>query len=506
MAVGRMPMYYNFAAMAVTDARESAAGATVKPRRGRERNRSMLRLNDGARIDATESLTKVGSIDRLAGREIMVQMQSVNCELLVIGGGPCGSTAAALARKSGLSVILAEKDAFPRFHIGESLLPMANGILRESGAWPKVAATGFVDKFGARFCIADGVAKKRIDFSRGLVPGLEQTFQVERAKFDHILLEHARSEGVDVRQDRKVTALEQSPHGVSAVLETADGTRESVRARWCIDASGRENHFASAMKRELDPPMLERRVAVYSHFSGLPRESGPEGGDTIVVRLDDGWFWIIPIDAVKTSVGLVTTIDAMRANGRDPEVVFRQAVADSPYLRERFAPAQAVMSFHVTADYSYFRKELARDRIVLAGDAGGFFDPIFSSGVYMALWSASQAVAMIVRAHASGRPIPARACARYSRRIKRHAGVFGRLIRSFYDGPSFSIFMTPRPPFDVERGINSIVAGHARLIWPLRWRLHLFLFFCWLNRHVNLAPRLSIASRVRNSEAEAAAA
>jgi flavin-dependent dehydrogenase len=425
--------------------------------------------------------------------------RTTDADVLVIGGGPCGSTAAAFARQAGMSVIVVEKDAFPRFHIGESLLPNANAVLRRSGAWNAVASAGFVVKRGARFCTADGLAHKRVDFGRGLVPGLDATFQVERAKFDALLLEHARALGADVRQGWKVVELLPGDAGVEARLESVEGGQRVVRAAWCIDAGGRENHYANALKRETDPPRLARRVAVYSHFEGMVREEAPAGGDTIVVRLDDGWFWIIPLAEGKTSVGLVTTTDTLRCGGRDPEEVFRRTVEDSPYLRERFRAARATMGFHVTADYSYFRRELARGRCVLAGDAGGFFDPIFSSGVYMSLWGAEQAVRMVARAHGAGRSLGASECARYTRRVKRHAGVFARLIESFYDNAAFSVFMTPRPPFDLERGINSIVAGHAALTFGQRWRLAVFELCCRIQRRRPLVPEIRIPTRVAAS-------
>ncbi|MGH8018023.1 MAG: NAD(P)/FAD-dependent oxidoreductase [Opitutaceae bacterium] len=421
-------------------------------------------------------------------------------DLVVIGGGPCGSTAATFAKQAGMSVVLVEKDAFPRFHIGESLLPAGNALMRRSGVWSKVLQAGFIVKTGARFCIADGASEKRIDFSDGIIP-VDATFQVERAKFDGILLDHARREGVDARQGWKVTALEQSPDDVTVTIQSAAGERQVIRARWCIDAGGRENHYPSELKSRMDAPPLTPRVAVYSHFKYVFRTPGPEGGDTIVVRLEDGWFWVIPISEEITSMGLVTTTGAMRAGGRDPEEVFRKAVADSPFLRERFVHAVPVMGFRVTADYSYFRKELARGRVVLAGDAGGFFDPIFSSGVYMGLWGASEAVALIARAHAAGRALTPRECARYAAKVKRHAGVFGKLIRAFYDNASFWVFMTPRPPLDIEPGINSVVAGHATMTWPLRWRLCLFFAACWLSRCFWLLRARAINARVRDAGA-----
>ncbi len=416
-------------------------------------------------------------------------MESADFDVLVIGGGPGGSTAAAFARLKGLSVCLVEKDEFPRFHIGESLLPMGNSVLRASGAWPKVEAAGFVRKLGAEFMLADGSEAKEIIFADGYVRGLDSTYQVERSRFDAILLEHARSLGADVRTGTAVNALCQSPDRVTASLSGAGGARASVTARWAVDASGRDNLFECGEKRELEPPSLPRRAAVYSHFEAFRRAPGPKGGNIIIVRIRDGWFWIIPVSAGRTSVGLVTSTAALRRGG-DPESVFRATVAAVPRLRDLMAQSRSVEPFRVTADYSYVRRLFASPRVVLAGDAAAFYDPIFSSGVYIAVHSAQAAVELIDRAHAAGRALSVAEARRYTRAIKAHGAIFRRLIEVFYDNDSFAVFMTQKPPLDLNRGIISVVAGHARLTWPLWWRFKVFLLVCRLQKFLPLVKRV----------------
>lgn len=420
-------------------------------------------------------------------------MGTYDFDVVVIGAGPAGSTAAALARQRGLSVAVLEKDTFPRFHIGESLLPNGNRLLKESGAWKKVEQAGFVKKYGAYFFLCDGKAEKEVIFSEGLVPGLDYTYQVERSKFDALLLDHARELGAQVFTGTTVRQVATSKDGCCTTCEASAGEKREITSRWILDASGRENVFSSDLKRDLDPPRLTRRVAIYSHFHGVSRAPGRAAGHTVVVRLPDGWFWLIPIDQEKTSVGLVTSVEALRERKAKPEEIFHQVVTYAPRLQELMAGAQAAMPFHVTTDYSYFRRNFASERMLLIGDAGGFFDPIFSSGVYVALYSAKRAVELIHRAQRRGRVVSATEGQRYTRELKEHAGVFEKLIHAFYDNDSFSVFMSPRPPLRVDRGINAIVAGHARLTWRLWWRFHFFLFICRLQKRVQLAKPISFS-------------
>jgi flavin-dependent dehydrogenase len=413
-------------------------------------------------------------------------------DLLVIGGGPAGSAAAIFSRQQGMDVCVVEKETFPRFHIGESLLPHGNRIFHDLGVWPQLESAGFVHKFGAYFFLANGAAGKEIIFADGIVPCPERTFQVERAKFDSILLDHARSLGAEVRMPATVRALALRADGCTATVQTAGG-EQTVTARWAIDASGRDKFFPCDAKRATDPSPFPKRVAVYNHFHGVARSAGRAAGHTTAVRLGDGWFWIIPLAEGRTSVGLVTTVDSMRRAGLAPADLFAHAVAQSPKLRELMAGAEPMMEFRVTSDYSYFHRTLAAGRMIMAGDAGGFFDPIFSSGVYMALHSAQLAARLVARAHRAQRELTPRECRRYTRAVKKHAGVFQKLIAVFYDNDAFSVFLCQRAPFRMDLAVTSVVAGHARLTWPVWWRFKLFLLICRLQKTFSFVRRVDFS-------------
>ena len=409
-------------------------------------------------------------------------------DVLVIGGGPAGSCAAARLRQHGLRTLVVEKCAFPRFRIGESLLPAGNRVLAEIGALGKIEAGGFIPKFGAEFHRADGSEAKKIVFRNGLIPGLHGAFQVERARFDAVLLDHARSLGAEVRMETTVRSVDREGAGHRVVLTDAKG-EQTLTVPWVIDSTGRDPGLTSEQKRALDPSPFPKRMAVYSHFHGVARTTGPEGGNIVVVRLEGGWFWLIPIDAERTSVGIVTTVEGFRTAGLAPDVFFQRAVAGSIKLRELLGGATPTIGLHVTSDYTYFRRELAQERLVLAGDAAGFFDPIFSSGVYLATWSGKTAADLVAKAHAAGRGLTPRERRAYTRAVKGHAGVFQKLITAFYDDDAFDVFMTDPVPCDISRGLISIVAGHARLTWPLWWRFKAFLTICRLQRHWKIVKR-----------------
>lgn len=413
-------------------------------------------------------------------------------DVIVIGAGPGGSTLATLLSQSGFQVSLLEKQCFPRFKIGESLLPRGNAVLKRSGVWTRIEQAGFPKKWAAEFTHGDGRERVHNVFAQGLLSGWDYTYQVDRARFDSLLLDHARSSGAEVLQPVQIREVREIPGRGWSITATDDSGQDHVlKARFLADASGRACVLARHLglgKRDIQLPS---RMAVFSHFTGVPRAKDRFGGDIRIVRIPRGWFWVIPIDAERTSVGLVFC-QKDRPRGITAEAFFHDQIARHPLMRKWMAAARAQMEFHTDADFSYIHSSFAGDRHVLLGDAAAFLDPVFSSGVYLSLEAASSSADMISSALRKGKCLRRGEIRRYERNYLKRLKTMESLIRVFYDERQFPVFMNPRPLFQLPEAVNSIVAGHTLLPFALRWRYALFLGICKLNRYVDVVPPVSL--------------
>lgn len=429
-------------------------------------------------------------------RHITVQQSRIQMshlwdfDVAVVGGGPGGAAAASLLARRGHSVLVLEREQFPRFHIGESQLPWIDEVLRAIGADEAVAAAGFVEKWGASFVTGDGENDQYADFTQAYEVPRPQTYQVPRAKFDQLLLEHAARSGAEVLQQRRALRADFDRDGVSLVHAGTDGTEVSVRVGAIVDASGRAGFLSRQFGERRKDPLL-RNIAIHRQYEGVPRSEGRRAGDIrMVTRPDRGWFWFIPIDPDVVSVGVVVPQSIYNSKaGPTPEETLDVFMAETPAAARLVANARPVSPARFEADYSYLHTRHAGDRFVLVGDAGAFLDPIFSTGVLMAMQSGIEAAEVLSDGLREGGDLSARRFVPYERRIVRRYQYFRRFAAGFYDPAFRDLFFSRSSRFGIYESVLSVLGGNWRPSWGVRLRLELFFLLVALRRLMFRVPR-----------------
>ncbi len=374
--------------------------------------------------------------------------QSDHFEAIVVGGGPAGSTTAAVLAGHGRRVLVLEKERFPRYHIGESLIPFCYFPLKRIGMIDRIEAAGFVEKYSVQFVGMKGDTSQPFYFFDHMDHACTKTWQVERSRFDHMLLQNAEEKGARVLQETRVKNTlkkDGAVVGVSAV--TRDGREKNFYAPITIDCSGRDGLAMNRNRWRIAESGLHK-TAIWTYFKGAKRDEGIDEGTTTIAYVEGkGWFWYIPLADDFTSVGVVADKDYLFSESKDPEAVLWRELRKQPWVWDHVKDAEPRHGVRATGDYSYRSQFCARDGLVLAGDALTFLDPVFSSGVFLALVGGELVADAVEQCHRH-QDFSAARFEDYSRKYRHGIEVMRKFVYAFYDlNFNFGSFMKKHPNY-----------------------------------------------------------
>ena len=401
-------------------------------------------------------------------------------DVLVVGGGPGGSTTATFLAQGGLSVALVERERFPRFKVGESLIPTCMAICERMGVLDKVLAHGFQMKYGARFHDQEMGAAASFDFRPGR-PWPAYTLDVHRADFDQVLLEHTAAQpGVTVCQPATVEDVAFDRDGVTALIGPGRAERElgphpkELRAGFLVDASGRDALLCTRQGRRIPRPGLGK-IAIFAYFRGARRFPGREEGHVRIHIFPEGWFWYIPLARDETSVGCVLHQRVVKARAGSMEALLYEMIDRCHAVRDNVRGSERVTDVHTVSNIAYSVEPKVGDRFVTVGDAMAFVDPIFSPGVYLAMKSGELASAAVLDAFRTGR-FSARRFRAYERAVRRGSRPFEQFIELFYDRAFLEVFLRPRNVLNMVDAVTGVLAGGSFGLLPRNLRFSLWAF------------------------------
>lgn len=383
-------------------------------------------------------------------------------DAIIIGGGPAGSTAAALLAMKGHRVLLLEKEVFPRYHVGESLMPFCWFTLNRLGVIDRMNEIGFVRKSSVQFATTDGRISAPFYFFQHFDHPAATTWQVERKDFDLMLLDNARSKGVEVRENTTVLDFLRTGDRVSGVrAQTGDGEPFEARAPVTLDCTGRDALYQRKHGTRKRDPMLNK-VSIWTLYQDAKRDPGlDEGATTIAYLPGGGWFWNIPLRNGVVSSGIVAERDYLFRPGetRDPAEIYAREIENNAWIKDHLSQGRQFGEYWVTGEYSYRAEHCATDGLLLVGDAFAFLDPVFSSGVFLAFKSAEMAADAVDAALEKG-DTSAVAFASYGEELCGHIETMRRIVYAFYD-PEFSFAKLIRKYPDLRGRLTDVLIGNV---------------------------------------------
>jgi flavin-dependent dehydrogenase len=390
-------------------------------------------------------------------------------DVVVIGGGPAGSTVSTLLAQQGVKVQLFERERFPRFHIGESLIPETYWVLKRLNMLPKMQKSRFVKKYSVQFVSSKGQLSAPFYFWDNKPHECSQTWQVVRSEFDHMMLNNAREHGVQAHEGVHVAeVLFEGDRAVGVTIRTADGATQHVRAKVVVDASGQTGLLQTRLKLRVWDPILNKG-AVWTYWQGAYRDQGRDEGATIVIQTvsKTGWFWYIPLHSDIISVGVVAPFDYLFKGRTDHAKIYEEEVELCPAVKQRIGSAKRVTGYFATRDYSYRATQTAGHGWVTIGDAFGFLDPLYSSGVLLALKSGEFAADAIVEGLAANDTSAAQ-LGKWADAFNKGVDRMRRLVCEYYEGFSFGRFVKTFPHLQgtvTDVLIGDVFDGHVDKLW-----------------------------------------
>jgi flavin-dependent dehydrogenase len=389
-------------------------------------------------------------------------------DVVVIGGGPAGSTVSTLMAQRGLRVRLFERERFPRFHIGESLIPETYWVLRRLNMLEKMQQSHFVKKFSVQFVNSEGRESAPFYFWDNKPHECSQTWQVVRSEFDRLMLENARAHGVEVHEGVRVhDVLFDGDRAVGVRIKKGDAF-EDVPAKVVVDASGQNGLIMNRRNLRIWDPLLNKG-AIWTYWKGAYRDQGKDAGATLVIQTGSkkGWFWYIPLHDDVVSVGVVAPFDYLFKGRTDYAKTYDEEVESCPGVKERVRNATRVTGHFATKDYSYRSKQVSGDGWVLVGDAFGFLDPLYSSGVLLALKSGELAADAVVEGLAKGDTSQAQ-LGNWGPTFNEGVDRMRRLVCEYYDGFSFGRMIKQYPEMRgtiTDLLIGDLFDGRVDKVW-----------------------------------------